>query len=442
MTIFFHRKLITRQVSYFLALLILTFYPIAAFAATVTETTCTDFDDGSHSNTACSSNILALSDGQTSGTFTSQVIDVGGSASWSNLAWSPTFPYGKELVDSGVDESGYTDGNVDMTDIELLYHLNESSGDVQDTSGNNRDGSVTGATYSATGKLNTALSFDGSSDYIEDSDFPFLSGSFSIAAWVKVGTTPKDSLYRGIITRGGTFESNTNFVMAYRYRVEDSGHYMMCRYRNAGTHYTYGSYKFGSSPQGTWHHVVCVYDTATNDGELFIDGVSVNTTSGLGGDPADGSQSLMIGRNYANASSDHYFIGDVDEVGIWSRVLGSDEVLDLYKRGALNATFDIRSCDDASCSGESWAGESYNELDNSGTSPPSLSINPSDNQYIQYKVDFVGDGTYEPAIEDVTFTYTLAGGGGGVPEFSDVLYIITIAFGLFYTIQKVQPKLT
>ena len=106
----------------------------------------------------------------------------------------------------------------------------------------------------------------------------------------------------------------------------------------------------------------------------------------------------------------------MDEVAIWNRVLASEEVLELYRRGANRVKYQVRSCDDAACVGESWIGPDgsantyFSELHNCSsingatgecngpvnTASPSLTFAdfvtaPSANRYFQYRAILESD---------------------------------------------------
>ena len=83
------------------------------------------------------------------------------------------------------DEIAYT--SPDLIDgIISYYNLDEAAGDAIDAHGSN-DGSVSGATQGATGKINDAYSFDG--DDVVTLTSPITSGSdFTITAWINAAT--------------------------------------------------------------------------------------------------------------------------------------------------------------------------------------------------------------------------------------------------------------
>jgi hypothetical protein len=102
----------------------------------------------------------------------------------------------------------------------------------------------------------------------------------------------------------------------------------------------------------------------------------------------------------------------MDEVAIWNRALSTAEMLQLYQRGASRLKFQVRTCDDSACAGESWQGPDgtsasyFSELNNN-TVPltgsgdvkatlPSMLFSqfispPANNRYFQYRVIFESD---------------------------------------------------
>lgn len=149
----------------------------------------TGFGGGTHSQTQwnATSSRLELAPGQTSGTFTSRVFDAERAATWSGLAWTPDFPYAKPLPDGAATESAYASGNADMSGNRLLLHLDESVGTLSDGSGSGNHGIAVGApTYSAVGKIGTALQFDGVDDAVDCGDDASLdlTGDLTLEAWI------------------------------------------------------------------------------------------------------------------------------------------------------------------------------------------------------------------------------------------------------------------
>jgi len=86
---------------------------------------------------------------------------------------------------------------------------------------------------------------------------------------------------------------------------------------------------------------------------------------------------------------------------IWNRILSSEEVLEHYKRGALDLYVEVRSCDDPKCGGEEFIGHYIKQGVNS--------IDVPKNRYFQYRVNFgTEDDIYSPELEDVKVGYTVS----------------------------------
>jgi hypothetical protein len=81
-------------------------------------------------------------------------------------------------------------------------------------------------------------------------------------------------------------------------------------------------------PTQAWRHFVVTSDGSTVS--MYVDNVLSDADSILG-TPNSSASAFRIGSNDAGT---HYIDGDVDEVGIWDRVLTDDEITELYNAGA------------------------------------------------------------------------------------------------------------
>ena len=80
---------------------------------------------------------------------------------------------------------------------------------------------------------------------------------------------------------------------------------------------------------GSWHHVAATVD-AVNGGNLYVDGILVDTVAG----PADfggNSAAMQIGGNPGAAGRG--WDGILDDVGVWNRALTADEVASIWNGG-------------------------------------------------------------------------------------------------------------
>ena len=197
-------------------------------------------------------------------------------------------------------------------------------GDLSDSVGS-FDGEARGTVGFADGQagFGQAISLDGTSfvEITDSSGLEFPGGSMSISGWFTVGSFDKS--WQALIAKG----EGTNYRVARR-SSENSIAY-------AGG--------VGEGPNdapdvndGGWHHFVAVSDaTAAEFGTaLYVDGVmyEVNATAPV---LDSDTTNLYIGEN--PEALNRQWIGLIDDIGIWNRVLTAGEVSALYNGGTGTA---------------------------------------------------------------------------------------------------------
>jgi len=83
---------------------------------------------------------------------------------------------------------------------------------------------------------------------------------------------------------------------------------------------------------GQWHHGVVTFDNPNNIVRLFVDGIQIGTLSTASNPDNTGSQPLRIAGN-AQSLTEDFFVGQLDEVGVWNRALTSAEITNLMNTG-------------------------------------------------------------------------------------------------------------
>ena len=383
----------------------------ASFADTTADDTQAEFDAGTYNDTqwdGADSWVELTSGGQTAGNgdYTSSVKDVGAPSSWDTLSWLTQRPYGKELPDNAATETGYPAGNMDMTENVLLMHMNESSGTIEDTSGNNKDGTPSGGiTHGAVGKLGSALSFDGDDDYVElgsiASGDPLMLNNtdMTISMWINPTLTGDD--HQRLIDKS----TSGGGAGGYSFIVRPSGSLSV---------WVDGTQSAGSAfrlEPNVWQHIVWTH-LESGLPKLYVNGAELTYDSQNSQAIPVTTTNMRIGT--WNHSAGREYSGLMDEVGIWTRAFSATEISDIYQRGAVRLKQQVRSCDDDACIGESFVGpdgtssDYYEELDNSTLSPPSFTMtNVSDNRYFQYKTFFeTDDSMLSPELKSVTVDST------------------------------------
>ncbi|MCA9388441.1 LamG domain-containing protein, partial [Candidatus Berkelbacteria bacterium] len=151
-----------------------------------------------------------------------------------------------------------------------------------------------------------------------------------------------------------------------------------------------GSSKITNPIASGWNHLVLTYDPSlsADQQKLYQNGSLV--ASATISAPILTDDSVIIGNGFA---------GQIDEVAFFDRALSADEIEDFYNRGAKRIKFQVRSCNDPACSGESFigpdgSGATYysEELNNSSLGLPNLDLlGINSNRYFQYRLFLESD---------------------------------------------------
>jgi hypothetical protein len=206
-------------------------------------------------------------------------------------------------------------GGTLTTGLVSYWNMEGNSNDFYG-SNNGTDTSVTyGTSY---GKVNQGALFNGSNSMIALGS-PSSKTAFSYVAWIKMtGNAPVSAAY--IIALQGTqslslvANPSTNYLSALLYPAMSSN-------LNDNT-----SHNMNDS---TWHFVVLTWSGTTLT--LYRDGSNVGSSSISAANAGGGTGSIGVNGTGGNST---YFTGDIDEVGIWSKALSTNEISDLYNGGA------------------------------------------------------------------------------------------------------------
>ncbi len=364
------------------------------------DNTATGFAGGTFSDTAFSGGFLQLDATgltNTTGLFTSRVIDAGGDVAWSSVDWTPQRPYQKDLPDSGSAETAYTAGNIDMNGNLALLHADETAGatTILDSSGNANNFSCTTCPASGgTGRFNTTLEFNGG-ETLEDADGEtYLNGltAFSLGFWVKSDVVGTD---RGFFI--GTAPSGSDDGLTIRYDdagANGGGNDVI----KAGITTTTGTTQVESSTniQTTdWQHIVLTW-TSGSALSLYVNG-QLDTPTSAGATVGGAISTLdraILGRGGKDTAAGAGWLGLIDEFSVFDRALAPAEISDHYLRGATRLGIQVRSCDDAICDIEPFIGPDgtastfYGEGLNTTNALPSTTTLSSivNNRYFQYQI--------------------------------------------------------
>ncbi len=366
------------------------------------ETGQSDFDNGTYYRTYynASGGFVQLNLTYSSGNFTSQIFNATDNATWDNISWTSNAL--GPLEDNQQGETQFARDNINMSENLLLYHMDEittggapGGSDVEDTSGNSHHANESGSvTMAGGGRFSTGLGFDESDDYINATDFSY-GPSFTLAFWFNP-TDNAGSQWQYLYSHGTYSTTNSlnialaedsNFLDVIRTSLYDSS--------NQPGQSVLDLSNVSRVADGNWHHYALTVESSNIT--VYIDGVA-NTSTSTGGGSFNPATNVIIGGR-EDTDSQRFYGGDLDELAIWNRTLSTDEILSLYTRGATLLNLSVRSCNDGSCSGESWT-----EIPD--VSPQNLSLD--NNTYFQYLFVFdTNNQNYTPELYNVTVMYHL-----------------------------------
>lgn len=202
------------------------------------------------------------------------------------------------------------------TGLVAYWKFDEGSGTTAaDSSGNNNTGTLTnGPTWTA-GKVNSAVSLNGTNQYVALGSDLMASGDRTACAWAYLAAPMANiswqSIFNSVYFTVQYFFANGTYSLEV---TSDNNHLV--------------SYSLPSSPVGVWNHIYVVRPGGPGlNATLYVNGVNVAADSD--GDP-NTAFNLDIGGNTNNPI---YFNGKIDEVRVYNRLLTDQEIKRLYNMG-------------------------------------------------------------------------------------------------------------
>lgn len=191
------------------------------------------------------------------------------------------------------------------------WRLDEGAGLLaMDSSGNVNgvNGQIIGATW-VTGRRESALSFNGLTDYVDlGNPLTLQPSNFSIAVWFKTDAPT------GMLVRKRLY--------GYGLELVSAGSPSFWVYNAAGMRFKVTAP--ASYNDNQWHHAVGIYDGSNV--RLAVDGVLVGTAGA--GQVSYGPGGIALGRDGDSGSL--YYRGLLDEIRIYNRSLNKQEVLTVF----------------------------------------------------------------------------------------------------------------
>ena len=199
------------------------------------------------------------------------------------------------------------------------YNFNEGSGTtVTDASGNGITGNIFGATWTTGGRNGNALSFNGSSSYVDLGNPALLqiTGSMTWSAWVEAAANPADD---------GQIVAKSDDASGWQLKTSpDTGPHTFGVRVAGATNAFARCYSTTVRSLNVWYHVAGVYDASARTLDIYVNGVPDNGTSS-GTIPASQINSA-VNVNIGRRSGGYYFNGVIDDVRIYNRALSQAEI--------------------------------------------------------------------------------------------------------------------
>lgn len=201
------------------------------------------------------------------------------------------------------------------------------TGNADDISGNVHHGTTNGAVLAPDrfGTADRAYAFNGTSDYIEVADAPALrlgDDSYTIAWWAQVNSYTASAT--AFVVKRGAGSYNGWMVVANGFYENKIG------------------MKTSSGPDpeircdttlatGSWFHFAILNDAVVDSIIFCVNGAEVfrQSSGGLYYNP-NSTSPLRFGSDTSIPAGTYFLNGSMDDIGIWSRRLTAQEVLDLY----------------------------------------------------------------------------------------------------------------
>jgi Concanavalin A-like lectin/glucanases superfamily/Bacterial Ig-like domain len=192
------------------------------------------------------------------------------------------------------------------------WGFNEGSGTAAaDASGNGNNGSITGATWTTSGRYGAALTFNGTSNTVavNDSATLDLTNGMTLEAWVYPTTT---SGWRTVLMKESTGG------LAWTLYGNDNASHPSLTVNTGGADQALAGVQ--PLPANTWTFLTGTYDGATM--RLYVNGTQVSSRA-MTGNLSVTAGALRIG---GNAVWGEYFAGRIDDVRIYNRALTAAEI--------------------------------------------------------------------------------------------------------------------
>lgn len=215
------------------------------------------------------------------------------------------------------------------TGLVSYWELEEESGTRIDSTATGNDLTDNNTVLFGTGKQGNAADFElANSEYLSITDGSQtgldLSGDLSFAFWFNFESIPAFGIQEFI----SKWDSGQR---AYQFYYSDSPG--LIKFLLNSTTPTEDQYTFSWEPStATWYYLILTWDASASEAKFYVNNTQQGgTQTGTETNIRNTTSAFNLGHR---SSGSGYVDGLMDEMGIWSKVLTTDEISDLYNSGA------------------------------------------------------------------------------------------------------------
>lgn len=152
-----------------------------------------------------------------------------------------------------------------------------------------------------------------------------ITGDLTVEAWVKPESVPSANFYT-IASKWSQDGSNRSWLFDYHDSDDDGNPTIRVITSSDGANSNVGEIAQDLGT-GTWKHVAMVYDASEGEAEIFVDGSSIGTMTGLHTSLADTGADFRLGAIVNSTPADaNFWDGKMDEVRIFNDKRTSTEI--------------------------------------------------------------------------------------------------------------------
>jgi len=189
------------------------------------------------------------------------------------------------------------------------------------------------------GQIGGSLSFDGQSQWVSVSDFAKPDTALTVSAWVNADTFSNgDSSEPTIIANPGVVTSDGRSLSPFELGLNATDGDLTSLVASGPNNHVIREGTPNPLVLSTWHHVLLIADGAQV--ALYRDGIKLGVADYSGNIEAAAAACLGIGgyQDVTNCGSlnptrNGLWVGKLDDIGIWTRALGADEITAIYNAG-------------------------------------------------------------------------------------------------------------